>query len=179
MSLPYARDPSTTERKLFSGLTETSPATHVLPLEEAEIKVGSIGRLLPSLTARVVDADGQDVREGEAGEMILKGPTVMRCVSRRTGASDLTPSLSAEAIGKTIRPPAKRSLMIVGIERAMSPKWTRTGIGSECRASNMSLAAAAQISPLEPSIVDRLKELIKYKGFQGGSSAWRTMSATD
>ncbi|KAJ9120829.1 hypothetical protein QFC22_002763 [Naganishia vaughanmartiniae] len=65
-----------------SGLTETSPATHVLPLEMAKAKIGSIGLLLPTLEARLVDVAGNDVRSDEAGEMVLRGPTIMRIVDR-------------------------------------------------------------------------------------------------
>jgi len=63
---------------LVAGLTETSPATHVLTLEEARRKLGSIGQLLPTLEARIVSPDGSEIAEGEAGELLLKGPTVMK-----------------------------------------------------------------------------------------------------
>lgn len=60
------------------GLTETSPATHVLPLDMSKKKLGSIGLILPTLEARIIDAQGKDVPEFEAGEMALRGPTIMR-----------------------------------------------------------------------------------------------------
>lgn len=60
------------------GLTETSPATHVLPLGKAREKLGSIGQLLPSLQARLTTENGQDAAEGNPGELLLKGPTVMK-----------------------------------------------------------------------------------------------------
>ena len=63
---------------LVAGLTETSPATHVLTLEEARRKLGSIGQLLPTLEARIVSPDGSEIAEGEAGELLLNGPTVMK-----------------------------------------------------------------------------------------------------
>ena len=44
----------------------------------AKKKSGSIGRLLPTLEARIIDAEGADAPEFEAGEMALKGPTIMR-----------------------------------------------------------------------------------------------------
>ena len=66
-----------------TGLTETSPATHVLTLRDARRKLGSIGQLLPSLQARVVQADGTEAPTGSPGELLLKGPTVMKWVSRK------------------------------------------------------------------------------------------------
>lgn len=64
------------------GLTETSPSTHILPEEDAIRKVGSIGLLLPNLEARlVVDGDGNgdiDANVGEAGEIWLRGPSIMK-----------------------------------------------------------------------------------------------------
>lgn len=54
----------------------------MLPEEDALRKIGSIGILLPNLEARlVVDSDGDgdiDANIGEAGELWLRGPTVMK-----------------------------------------------------------------------------------------------------
>jgi long-chain acyl-CoA synthetase len=59
------------------GLTETSPLTHANPLGRA--KPGSIGIPLPDTDARVVDLDtGADVAPGGAGELLVRGPQVMR-----------------------------------------------------------------------------------------------------
>jgi acyl-CoA synthetase (AMP-forming)/AMP-acid ligase II len=41
-------------------------------------KLGSIGLLLPTLEARIIDEQGNDSPESEAGEMALRGPTIMR-----------------------------------------------------------------------------------------------------
>ena len=64
------------------GLTETSPNTHLLPEVDSISKVGSIGLLMPNLEARLlVDGDGNgdfDAGEGEAGELWLRGPTIMK-----------------------------------------------------------------------------------------------------
>ncbi|EJD05874.1 acetyl-CoA synthetase-like protein, partial [Fomitiporia mediterranea MF3/22] len=60
------------------GLTETSPTTHVVPLEYGASKPGSVGVLLPNLEARLVDENGNDVPEGEPGEFWVRGPTVMK-----------------------------------------------------------------------------------------------------
>ncbi|KAJ7185871.1 AMP binding protein [Mycena filopes] len=62
------------------GLTETSPTTHILDVEDSETKMGSIGYLLPNLKARLVeDDDGEvDAEEGRPGELWIHGPTVMK-----------------------------------------------------------------------------------------------------
>lgn len=60
------------------GLTETSPTTHLIPADKAEEYMGSIGTLLPNLEARLVGEDGNDAKEGEPGELWIRGPTVMK-----------------------------------------------------------------------------------------------------
>ena len=64
------------------GLTETSSNSHLLLEVDSILKVGSIGFLLPNLEARLlVDGDGNgdiEAGEGEAGELWLRGPTIMK-----------------------------------------------------------------------------------------------------
>lgn len=52
--------------------------THILPLEDSLRKVGSIGPLFPNLEARLVVEDNVNAKEGEPGEMWIRGPTVMK-----------------------------------------------------------------------------------------------------
>lgn len=60
-------------------MTETSPATHLLPAEDCLRKIGSIGILLPNLEARLVANDDiADAAPGEPGELWVRGPTVMK-----------------------------------------------------------------------------------------------------
>lgn len=60
------------------GLTETSPVTHANNLWEKR-KVGSIGIPFPDTEARIVHPDsGEDVPQGEIGELIIRGPQVMK-----------------------------------------------------------------------------------------------------
>jgi len=59
------------------GLTEASPVTHCNLLDSGNT-VGSIGLPLPSTEARVVNEDGQDLKPGEVGELIIRGPQVMK-----------------------------------------------------------------------------------------------------
>jgi long-chain acyl-CoA synthetase len=66
------------------GLTETSPLTHANPIDRA--KPGSIGIPLPDTDARIVDLDsGRDVTPGESGELLIRGPQVMRGYWNRPG----------------------------------------------------------------------------------------------
>ena len=59
------------------GLTETSPLTHANPL--ARPRPGSIGIPLADTDARIVDLEtGADVPAGAAGELLIRGPQVMR-----------------------------------------------------------------------------------------------------
>jgi long-chain acyl-CoA synthetase len=59
------------------GLSEGSCASTVNPLT-GKRKAGTVGLPLPGQTIRLVDADGNPVPEGEAGEVVIKGPNVMR-----------------------------------------------------------------------------------------------------
>ncbi|KAI5124907.1 hypothetical protein M0805_007335 [Coniferiporia weirii] len=109
------------------GLTETSPTTHLIPIEDAERKVGSIGVLFPNLEARLVTDDGYDAREGEPGELWLRGPSVMKGYLNNPKATEAS---------------------------ITSDGWFLTG----------------DVATVDKDgfyyIVDRKKELIKYKGFQ-------------
>jgi long-chain acyl-CoA synthetase len=59
------------------GLTETSPLTHANPVGRA--KAGSIGIPLSDTDARIVDLEtGADVNPGRPGELLIRGPQVMR-----------------------------------------------------------------------------------------------------
>jgi long-chain acyl-CoA synthetase len=62
------------------GLTETSPVTHVNPFADGKRKVGSIGVPISDTECRIVDLeDGNtDVPVGETGELLIKGPQVMK-----------------------------------------------------------------------------------------------------
>ena len=60
------------------GQTETSPITCVLRGEDSLRKLGSVGRPIPTIQVRVVDEDMNDVAQGEVGEIIYRGPTVIR-----------------------------------------------------------------------------------------------------
>lgn len=61
------------------GLSETSPATHCNP-PFAERKPGSVGIGMPSTEYKIVDVGNgtEEVPVGELGEIIIKGPQVMK-----------------------------------------------------------------------------------------------------
>jgi acyl-CoA synthetase (AMP-forming)/AMP-acid ligase II len=110
------------------GLTETSPTTHRVTEDLAGQMPGKIGPPVPNTECRIVDvATGEDAPDGEAGELLIRGPQVMKGYLNN-------PAATAAAIDPD--------------------GWLRTG----------------DIARLEPDgsvrIVDRIKELIKYKGYQ-------------
>jgi len=62
------------------GMTETTPVTHINPFAGGARKVGSIGLPISDTDARIVDLEfgTTDVKHGEAGELIVKGPQIMK-----------------------------------------------------------------------------------------------------
>ena len=59
------------------GLSEGSCASTGNPLN-GKRKPGTVGLPLPGQTIRIAGADGSDVPPGEAGEVLIQGPNVMR-----------------------------------------------------------------------------------------------------
>jgi len=64
------------------GLTECSPTVTVNPFDLKEFN-GSIGLPVPSTEVSIRNAEGQELPLGEAGELCVKGPQVMRGYWRR------------------------------------------------------------------------------------------------
>jgi len=64
------------------GLTESSPVTHCNPLDATlkTVKIGSIGIPWPDTEAKIVDVDTgeKEMPMGEVGELIIKGPQIMK-----------------------------------------------------------------------------------------------------
>ncbi|MSP41301.1 MAG: hypothetical protein EXR70_22670 [Deltaproteobacteria bacterium] len=69
------------------GLTETSPMITLVEPEKAQAKIGSIGRAVPRVEVKIVDENDQEVALGEAGEIITRGPHVMKGYFRRPDAT--------------------------------------------------------------------------------------------
>ncbi|MGW8556983.1 4-coumarate--CoA ligase family protein [Streptomyces tubercidicus] len=110
------------------GMTELSPGTHCVPLDAPNPPPGAVGKLIPNTEMRLVSLEtGADVGPGENGEILIRGPQVMKGYLGR---------------------PAETDAMI-------DPEgWLHTG----------------DIGRADPDgwlyVVDRVKELIKYKGYQ-------------
>ena len=109
------------------GLSETSPITHTQPWDEWYTSVGSVGKLMPNLTAKFLSPDGAEVPTGEDGELALKGPSIFKGYwNNQAGTAS---SFSTDGYYKT------------------------GDVGYHDDQDNF-------------YITDRVKELIKYKGFQ-------------
>ena len=110
------------------GMTEASPVTHLSPTINAPAKPGSIGQVVPNTEVKIVDlTTGQAVGPRQQGELLIRGPQIMRGYLNR-------PEETAECIDRE--------------------GWYHTG----------------DIGFVDDEqwfyIVDRTKELIKYKGLQ-------------
>jgi long-chain acyl-CoA synthetase len=62
------------------GMTESSPATHVNPMNKTTRKIGSIGIPIADTECRIVDLTNPmlDVPPGQPGELVIRGPQVMK-----------------------------------------------------------------------------------------------------
>ncbi|MFG2354376.1 4-coumarate--CoA ligase family protein [Streptomyces sp. NPDC048521] len=112
------------------GMTELSPGTHVVPLDHLDrAPAGTVGRLIAGTEMRIVSLDDpdKDLGTGEAGEILIRGPQVMR--------------------GYLGRPDATAAMID-------TDGWLHTGDIGRIDADGWLY------------VVDRVKELIKYKGFQ-------------
>ncbi|MEU9434024.1 4-coumarate--CoA ligase family protein [Streptomyces sp. NPDC048252] len=112
------------------GMTELSPGTHVVPLDAMRgAPADTVGKLIAGTEMRIVSLDDpdKDLDIGEAGEILIRGPQIMK--------------------GYLGRPDATAD-MIDG------DGWLHTGDVGRVDADGWLF------------VVDRVKELIKYKGFQ-------------
>ncbi|KAF2401496.1 acetyl-CoA synthetase-like protein [Trichodelitschia bisporula] len=109
------------------GLSETSPTTHIQPWDEWLTALGSVGKLVPNMTAKYISEDGTEAAPGQPGELWLSGPNVFKGYWKN-------PTATAASITED--------------------GYFKTGdVGFADDQHNF-------------YITDRLKELIKYKGFQ-------------
>ncbi|ADG80750.1 AMP-dependent synthetase and ligase OS=Tsukamurella paurometabola (strain ATCC 8368 / DSM /CCUG 35730 / CIP 100753 / JCM 10117 / KCTC 9821 / NBRC 16120/ NCIMB 702349 / NCTC 13040) OX=521096 GN=Tpau_4181 PE=3 SV=1 [Tsukamurella paurometabola] len=59
------------------GQTEMSPVTCALSGADTLRKFGSVGKVVRTVAARVIDPDGNDVPRGQIGEIVYRGPNMM------------------------------------------------------------------------------------------------------
>ncbi|MFJ3443075.1 4-coumarate--CoA ligase family protein [Streptomyces sp. NPDC086081] len=112
------------------GMTELSPGTHVVPLDAMrDAPPGTVGKLVAGTEMRIVSLDdpAEDLPVGEPGEILIRGPQIMK--------------------GYLGRPDATAALID-------ADGWLHTGDVGYADADGWLF------------VVDRVKELIKYKGFQ-------------
>ncbi|GGQ62265.1 4-coumarate--CoA ligase family protein [Streptomyces asoensis] len=112
------------------GMTELSPGTHIVPLDAMrDAPAGTVGKLVAGTQMRIVSLDdpGKDLGVDETGEILIRGPQVMKGYLGR-------PDATADMIDPD--------------------GWLHTGDVGRVDADGWLF------------VVDRVKELIKYKGFQ-------------
>ncbi len=108
------------------GMTELSPVSHCTP--EGQFRPGTSGVTISNTEIRIVDPEsGDDLDVGGRGELLVRGPQVMKGYLNN-------PEATAETLD--------------------ADGWLHTG------------DVAIVDEDHHVSIVDRIKELIKYKGFQ-------------
>jgi len=71
------------------GLSEASPVVSVNPLDGIR-KQGSVGPAIPGVEIKIVDENGNPLKCGEIGEIIVKGPNVMKGYYNREVETNMT-----------------------------------------------------------------------------------------
>ncbi|ELY87879.1 AMP-dependent synthetase and ligase [Natrialba hulunbeirensis JCM 10989] len=70
------------------GLTETHGATHTQSNSTFGLRHGTIGQPLRMTDCKVVDSSGEEVPPGEEGELLVRGPQVMKGYHNRPEATE-------------------------------------------------------------------------------------------
>jgi acyl-CoA synthetase (AMP-forming)/AMP-acid ligase II/ABC-type nitrate/sulfonate/bicarbonate transport system permease component len=60
------------------GATETSPLLTLTHYDDAPRKMASAGRVVPRVEIKIVDKNGKELPTGEVGEVIARGPQIMK-----------------------------------------------------------------------------------------------------
>jgi long-chain acyl-CoA synthetase len=69
------------------GLTESSSLTTVLPACDAVRKAPSVGLPVPGIQLKSIDGENQEVPPGEPGQLLIKGPNIVRSYYNRPEAT--------------------------------------------------------------------------------------------
>jgi acyl-CoA synthetase (AMP-forming)/AMP-acid ligase II len=93
------------------GLTETAAPAFSNPLDPARRKLGSVGRASGG-EARVVDAALEPVADGTTGEIVIRGPHVMRGYYKNPDATAGQLHPRRMAAHRRSRPPRRRRLLL-------------------------------------------------------------------
>jgi 4-coumarate--CoA ligase len=127
------------------GLSETSPMTHTQPWDEWYSSVGSVGKMFPNMTAKYMSADEKELGPGEPGELVC-----ILCIMNFQRNRLISKQWLA---GPNVFKGYWNN--IEATKNALTPDgFFKTGdVGYQDADHNF-------------FITDRVKELIKYKGFQ-------------
>jgi len=60
------------------GATETSPLLTRTHLKDAPRKMASAGKAAPRVELKIIDRDGKELKVGQIGEIIARGPQIMK-----------------------------------------------------------------------------------------------------
>ena len=60
------------------GATETSPMLTLTHYDDAPRKMASAGRIVPRVEIKIIDKNGKELPTGEVGEVIARGPQIMK-----------------------------------------------------------------------------------------------------
>ncbi len=60
------------------GATETSPLLTMTHLKDAQRKMASVGKAAPKAELKIIGQDGKEVEVGQIGEIIARGPQIMK-----------------------------------------------------------------------------------------------------
>ncbi|MSO86230.1 MAG: long-chain fatty acid--CoA ligase [Acidimicrobiia bacterium] len=69
--------PSVSSTSNAYGLTETSSVATVISGPDAVAKPASVGPAVPTVSLKITDANGEEVGQGETGEVCINGPILM------------------------------------------------------------------------------------------------------
>jgi len=130
------------------GMSEASPTTHVQTWDTWQTTIGAVGMLLPNQIAKYINEKEEEVPAGETGELWIKGPNIFQ--------------------GYLNNPEGTKSSLT-------EDGYYKTGdVGFQDKDGNFYVSLLTYLETMahmligfgKKQITDRVKELIKYSGFQ-------------